>query len=116
MKTKRNVVTKSPKMKSGEIPKVEELGISPAPWKVENSAIFPVDAIFDAKREVIAGLIRSVDCKLTSAAPEMYEALRDLVEVVEWCEEGGIVAEVLDAVVENARAALRKAAGVRDER
>ena len=98
-----------------EIKKVEELGISPAPWMrrwyccpndiVDANGKWTADAKdFDEEHAKYA----EADANLIAAAPELYEALRELVEIIEDGVDGG---DDPDYYVEHAKAALTKAAG-----
>lgn len=100
---------------------LEQLGISPAPWKVAMDDIamvfsgskYPslstphiceVDIIDDPER-------KCNDIKLIAAAPELYEALYD---VVAYCESTHLVpSERFGKVLAKVKAALAKAAGER---
>ena len=98
---------------------LEQLGISPAPWEVAMDDIamvfsgsqYPslstphiceVDIIDDPER-------KCNDIKLIAAAPELYEALYD---VIAYCESTHFVpSERFGKVLAKVKAALAKAAG-----
>ncbi len=95
--------------------KLEELGISPAPWNVkkESSGYY----IANAEDTGVASLVRyysnleciKADARLIAAAPELYDALHD---VVAYCESTHLVpSERFGKVLEKAKSALAKAAG-----
>lgn len=66
--------------------KIEELGISPAPWKVghhyEKTTGTPYSNINAATGYYVADGISDADKRLIAAAPELYEALIGLLEIV----------------------------------
>lgn len=89
--------------------KLSELKISPEPWKLNDHA-----TILDSNSVVISvqyGPYNWNNARLIAAAPKLYEAVYDLLEIV------GNVSEYIgvdcDAMnnVEKARAALADAAG-----
>lgn len=98
---------------------LEQLGISPAPWHIEKNT-----GVLCAKSEYYKYPIvdddgnfeNNNDKLLISAAPELYEALYD---VVAYCESTHLVqSERFGKVLAMAKAALAKAAGeseVKDE-
>lgn len=66
---------------------IEQLGVSPAPWEVGKRVPFCEDTIIFRGHRVIASC-NSVysekqarrDARLIAAAPELYEALREIVD------------------------------------
>lgn len=68
--------------------RIEELGISPAPWRAEGG---PMAAIVYENRPTqecasvcaITGERRNADAALLAAAPELYEALRLVLDTLE---------------------------------
>lgn len=83
---------------------IEELGVSPAPWQWDGDERSD-DMVLSAKGTV-AEWMSAKDARLISAAPDLYEALRAIYEVMangkdylprDWSER--------------ARAALEKAGG-----
>ena len=87
------------------IPELEELGISPAPWKVEHNCALAVDCVIDADNKLICGVDGTPNVRMFAAAPELYTALAWLVDIF---ENGGYDP---DYYVGLAKAALAKAAG-----
>ena len=87
------------------IPQLEELSISPAPWRAEHNCALAVDCVIDADNKLICGVAGTPNVRLFAAAPELYTALAWLVELV---EDGGCDS---DYYVGLAKAALAKAAG-----
>lgn len=104
------------------IKKLEELSISPAPWKVVDSYQLPKDGYRISAIESANGKTVSVpkynDGSLIAAAPKLYEALRELLEFVEdvrqsawWLEAKFNEIMVANKVMTNAEAALAEASG-----
>ena len=86
--------------------KLSELGISPAPWR------FTHDDVIDLLK---CGVVYSNDCSylgvadgnLIAAAPELYDALYD---VVDYCEPTHLVpSDRFGRILAKAKAALSKA-------
>ena len=93
---------------------LEQLGISPTPWSntVETEKPFEINSVWDARNGCIlsGGYFESLnDARLIAAAPDLYEALYD---VVDYCESTHLVpSERFGKVLEKVKAALAKAAG-----
>ena len=64
--------------------KLEELGISPAPWKVCEERSLGGDVVgvecADVKADLVAGdvILKEADANMMSAAPDMYDAIWDI--------------------------------------
>ncbi len=63
---------------------LEELGISPAPWRAEGGAMAAI--VYENKPTQECGSVcaivsaqRDADARLIAAAPELYEALRRII-------------------------------------
>lgn len=94
--------------------KLEELGISPAPWGIENTPnILHPDIISSVKTDIVCiGCRNYANASLISAAPELYECLREEFEKV--CTNDGKCTEcqfVGQCRVKKLRTALAKASG-----
>lgn len=96
---------------------LEELGISPAPWSntVETEKPFETNSVWDARNGCIltGGYAESLnDARLISAAPELYEALRECLAVLDKLEKyyQGVDAATYKTMAK-VRAALEKAGG-----
>lgn len=93
---------------------LEQLGISPTPWSntVETEKPFEINSVWDARNGCIlsGGYFESLnDARLIAAAPDLYEALYD---VVDYCESTHLVpSERFGKVLAKVKAALAKAAG-----
>ena len=93
---------------------LEQLGISPTPWSntVETEKPFEINSVWDARNGCIlsGGYSESLnDARLIAAAPDLYEALYD---VVDYCESTHLVpSERFGKVLAKVKAALAKAAG-----
>ena len=93
---------------------LEELDISPVPWSniVGTEKPFEINSVWDARNGCIlsGGYAQSVnDARLIAAAPELYEALYD---VVAYCESTHLVpSEKFGKVLAKVKAALAKAGG-----
>ena len=94
---------------------LEQLGISPTPWRINDHA-----SVFDRYCETISGQYGPYNwhnAHLIAAAPELYEALRRLLEIV--CVDCKSAYKVEGKCVKcprvvAAEAALAKAAGERE--
>lgn len=67
--------------------KLEELGISPVPWNVENTNADKFKHVLDRNNMVVVLSAVKTDSALISAAPELYRCLREA--VVENCHDCG---------------------------
>lgn len=85
--------------------KLSELGVSPAPWKWDGDERSD-DLVLSAGGSRVAEWMNDKDARLVSAAPELYEACRMALGVVERHAEDGV-----QPVVGMIRAALEKAGG-----
>lgn len=93
---------------------LSELDISPAPWKTgdyyENE-----DIVFSAGGQKVAEDLRTTDARLCAAAPELYEALREMYEdFAPICNaecHGCKYEQGCNKWIAKARAALEKAGG-----
>jgi len=98
---------------------LEELGISPAPWKRKYGALnsLRVDSACGAcvadDLDLVEDKTGDSNARLIAAAPELYEALRLCVgELCETCRQCTVRPCVKDCeAVRKARAALEKAGG-----
>lgn len=91
---------------------LEQLGISPTPWKVSGSGKTN-GCIVDAEGIICASGAPhgypSANARLIAASPELYEALYD---VVAYCEATHLVpSERFGKVLAKVKAALAKAGG-----
>ena len=96
---------------------LEQLGISPTPWN-EKSWATPDDYGHDISdynhksicdMRLLQGKTRIPNARLIAAAPELYEALYD---VIAYCESTHLVpSERFGKVLAKVKAALAKAAG-----
>lgn len=91
---------------------LEQLGISPAPWNVSGSGKTN-GCIVDAEGIICASGAPhgypSANARLIAAAPELYEALYD---VVAYCESTHLVpSERFGKVLAKVKSALAKAGG-----
>ncbi len=72
--------------------RIEELGVSPAPWRAEGGAMAAIVYENRPTQEcasvcAITGERRNADATLIAAAPALYEALREaVVETCQWCD------------------------------
>ena len=93
---------------------LEQLGISPAPWTntINTEEPFEINSVWDARNGCIlsGGYSESLnDARLIASAPDLYEALYD---VVAYCESTHLVpSERFGKVLARVKAALAKAAG-----
>lgn len=99
--------------------KLEELGISPTPWKVRllDWGKDRVDSIDDANGEIIVEtdygvyLHKLPDARMLAAAPKLYAALYKLLgDACQHCDLRGACQAACNAV-QNARDALAEASG-----
>ena len=93
---------------------IEQLNISPTPWTntINTEKPFEINSVWDARNGCIlsGGYSESLnDARLIAAAPDLYEALYD---VVAYCESTHLVpSERFGKVLARVKAALAKAAG-----
>ena len=93
---------------------IEQLNISPTPWTntINTEKPFEINSVWDARNGGIltGGYTESLnDARLIAAAPDLYEALYD---VVAYCESTHLVpSERFGKVLARVKAALAKAAG-----
>ena len=88
--------------------KLEQLGISPAPWRINDHV-----SVLDRYYEIISGQYGPYNwhnAHLIAAAPELYAALFEMVEMY---RDGGSY-DYEQEVIKMAKAALAKAAGERE--
>lgn len=85
---------------------IEELGVSPAPWQWDGDERSD-DMVLSAKGTV-AEWMSAKDARLISAAPDLYEALR---EICETADGENVRFTGASAWRAKARAALEKAGG-----
>ena len=88
---------------------LEQLGISPAPWRINDHA-----SVLDRYSAIISGQYGPYDwhnARLIAAAPELYAALFEMVEMY---RDGGSY-DYEQEVIKMAKAALAKAAGESEE-
>ena len=88
---------------------LEQLGISPEPWRINDHA-----SVLDRYSAIISGQYGPYDwnnAHLIAAAPELYEALYD---VVAYCESTHLVpSEKFGKVLAKVKAVLAKAGGAK---
>ena len=103
--------------------RLDELGVSPAPWRVEGGPMAAI--VYENKPTMKCGSVcaltgaqRNADAALIAAAPDMYEALRVCETVMcDYCRREaahtmqGFPCENGCAVMLAAKAALEKAGG-----
>ena len=93
---------------------IEQLNMSPTPWTntINTEKPFEINSVWDARNGGIltGGYTESLnDARLIAAAPDLYEALYD---VVAYCESTHLVpSERFGKVLARVKAALAKAAG-----
>ena len=93
---------------------LEQLNISPTPWTntINTKKPFEINSVWDARNGCIlsGGYSESLnDARLIAAAPDLYEALYD---VVAYCESTHLVpSERFGKVLTRVKAALAKASG-----
>ena len=93
---------------------IEQLNISPTPWTntINTEKRFEINSVWDARNGCIlsGGYSESLnDARLIAAAPDLYEALYD---VVAYCESTHLVpSERFGKVLARVKAALAKASG-----
>ena len=93
---------------------IEQLNISPTPWTntINTEKPFEINSVWDARNGCIlsGGYSESLnDARLIAAAPDLYEALYD---VVAYCESTHLVpSERFGKVLARVKAALAKASG-----
>ena len=87
---------------------LEELGISPAPWRINDHA-----SVLDRYSAIISGQYGPYDwhnAHLIAAAPELYEALSAMLSCVE--KEAPFTAgSGMSVAIDMARKAIKKAGG-----
>lgn len=100
--------------------KIEQLGISPAPWRKQGNSLITGTIIASDGTDVIdygwnrylIGKYGDQNARLISAAPDLYEALRECLEVLDEVEECfQEVDEETSKMMGKARAAIEKAGG-----
>ena len=88
--------------------KLEQLGISPAPWRINDHA-----SVLDRYFEIISGQYGPYDwhnAHLIAAAPELYEALSAMLSCAE--KEAPFTAgSKMSIAIDMARKAIKKAGG-----
>ena len=96
---------------------LEQLGISPAPWKPADDGIGYNDILCNVPvtedsegYNIIAEAVDAKDARLIAAAPELYAALFEMVEMY---RDGGSY-DYEQEVIKMAKSALAKAAGERE--
>ena len=93
---------------------IEQLNISPTPWTntINTEKPFEINSVWDARNGCIlsGGYSESLnDARLIASAPDLYEALYD---VVAYCESTHLVpSERFGKVLARVKAALAKASG-----
>ena len=93
---------------------IEQLNISPTLWTntINTEKPFEINSVWDARNGCIlsGGYSESLnDARLIAAAPDLYEALYD---VVAYCESTHLVpSERFEKVLARVKAALAKASG-----
>ena len=93
---------------------IEQLNISPTPWTntINTEKPFEINSVWDARNGCIlsGGYSESLnDARLIASAPDLYEALYD---VVAYCESTHLVpSERFEKVLARVKAALAKASG-----
>lgn len=100
--------------------KLEELGISPTPWRTEKLQSGEFQHIY-ADNYPVALSVKNEDARLTAAAPKLYKALYELVEAYEACnahdgtcgncERLKMCQQDEERIIANAKSALAEAAG-----
>ena len=96
---------------------LEELGISPSPWKTADDGMGYKDIWCNATvtedsegENIIAEAISKKDANMMAASPEMYEALAAMLSCAEK-EAPFTTGSGMSIAMDMARKALRKAAG-----
>lgn len=92
---------------------LEELGISLTPWRAKVWHVFKdVGWVCDKNDRAIFGVLLPSHAHLIAAAPDLYEALRECLEVLDKLEKyyQGVDAATYKTMAK-ARAALEKAGG-----
>ena len=95
--------------------RLDELGVSPAPWRVEGGPMAAI--VYENKPTMKCGSVcaltgaqRNADAALIAAAPSLYEALTAMLS----CAEKNapyLCMSHMDIAVDMARKAIRKAGG-----
>lgn len=93
--------------------RLDELGISPAPWKCETNDQSEFIGILNGRGFYVAKFaydIRPSDARLFGAAPKMYKALYDILPIARNRMPSQPTLEEIE-VLQNAEAVLAEAAG-----
>ena len=98
---------------------LDQLGISPAPWSntINTKKPFEVNSVWDARNCGIltGGYSESLnDARLIAAAPELYESLRECLEVLDRLNKyyRGVDAATYKTMAK-ARASIEKSGGLK---
>ena len=95
--------------------RLDELGVSPAPWKAYTNEDFDSnDEVRDENDELILCDAPHANARLIAAAPELYEALRLVLETIDALGFKPVVeSDPLALAVKCGEKALEKAGGVK---
>ena len=97
--------------------RLDELGVSPAPWRVEGGPMAAI--VYENKPTMKCGSVcaltgaqRNADAALIAAAPDLYEALRLVLETIDALGFKPVVeSDPLALAVKCGEKALEKAGG-----